>query len=134
VTPFSRIRIGELEKAILEHLWSVGAAHAKAVHSTIGTQRGITLSTIQSTLERLHDKGLLSRGKVSHAYVYVPKVQREELMGRIIEDVMAAFADGKSQPMLSALIDFAARVDEKNLDRLERLIAARRREAQEPKP
>jgi hypothetical protein len=36
--------------------------------------------------------------------------------------------------MLSAFVDFAARVDEENLDRLERLIAARRREAQEPKP
>jgi predicted transcriptional regulator len=95
VTPVLRIRIGELEKAVLEHLWSVDAADAKAVYSTIGTQRGITLSTIQSTLERLHDKGLLSRGKVSHAYVYVPKVQREELMAQIIEGVMAAFAGGQ---------------------------------------
>ena len=134
MTSVSRIRLGDLEKAVLEHLWSVGAAHAKAVHSAVGTQRGITLNTIQSTLERLHDKELLSRRKVSHAYVYVPKVQREELMRRIIEDVMTAFADGKSQPMLSAFVDFAARVDEKNLDRLERLIAARRQEAQEPKP
>jgi len=37
----------------------MGDADAKAVHSIIGTQRGITLNTIQSTLERLHDKGLL---------------------------------------------------------------------------
>lgn len=132
VTPVSRIRLGELEKAVLEHLWSVEAADAKAVHSIIGTQRGITLNTIQSTLERLHGKGLLSRGKVSHAYVYV--LQREQLMGRIIEDVMTAFSDGKSQPMLSAFVDFAARADEKNLDRLERLIEARRREAEEPNP
>jgi len=134
VTHVSGIRLGNLEKAVLEHLWSVGAAHAKAVHSAIGTQRGITLSTIQSTLERLHGKGLLSRGKVSHAYVYVPKLQREQLVGQIIHDVMATFGDGKSQPMLSAFVDFAARVDEKNLDRLERLIAARRRETEEPKP
>jgi len=133
VTPVPRIRLGKLEIAVLEHLWSVGDADAKAVHSIIGTQRGITLNTIQSTLERLHDKGLLSRGKVSHAYIYVPKLQREQLMGRIIEDVMTAFSDGKSQPMLSAFVDFAARVDERNLERLERLIAARR-EAQEPKP
>ncbi len=134
MTAFSRIRIGVLEKAVLEHLWSVGAAHAKAVHDAIGTRRGITLSTIQSTLERLHDKGLLCRGKVSHAYVYVPKLQREQLMGRIIEDVMTAFSDGKSQPMLSAFVDFAARVDEENLDRLERLIAARRRGTKAPEP
>lgn len=134
MTPASHIRLGELEKAVLEHLWSVKAADAKAVHSIIGTQRGITLNTIQSTLERLHGKGLLSRGKVSHAYVYVPKLQREQLMGRIIEDVMTAFSEGKSQPMLSAFVDFAARVDEKNLARLEQLIAARRREAEKPKP
>jgi predicted transcriptional regulator len=132
LTPISRIRLGELEKAVLAHLWSVEAADAKAVHGIIGTQRGITLNTIQSTLERLHGKGLLSRGKVSHAYVYV--LQREQLMGRIIEDVLTAFSDGKSQPMLSAFVDFAARVDEKNLDRLERLIDARRREAEEPNP
>lgn len=134
MTRISRIRLGELEKAVLEHLWSVGEAHAKAVHGAIGIQRGITLNTIQSTLERLHDKGLLRREKVSHAYVYAPKLQREQLVGRIIEDVMTAYTDGKSQPMLSAFVDFAVRVDEKNLERLERLIAARRREGQESKP
>jgi predicted transcriptional regulator len=83
-------------------------------------------------LSVFYDKGLLSRRKVSHAYVYV--LQREELMGRIIEDFLTAFSDGKTQPMLCAFVDFAARVDEKNLDRLERLIEARRREAEEPNP
>jgi hypothetical protein len=54
LTRISSIRLGELEKAVLEHLWSVEAADAKAVHSIIGTQRGITLNTIQSTLRYHH--------------------------------------------------------------------------------
>ena len=129
-----RRHLGELELAVLEYLWSTGSAHAKAVHSAIGTRRGITLNTVQSTLERLYHKGLLSREKVSHAYVYTSHVQREELMTQMIEEVMAVFTGGKHQPMLPTFVDLAARVDEKNLDRLEQLIAARRQAGKEPNP
>lgn len=129
-----RRHLGELELAVLKYLWSTGSAHAKAVHSTIGTRRGITLNTVQSTLERLYHKGLLSREKVSHAYVYTSQVRREELMTQMIEEVMAVFTGGKPQPMLPTFVDLAARVDEKNLDRLEQLIAARRQAGKEPNP
>jgi predicted transcriptional regulator len=44
--------LGELELAVLERLWAEGTAEAKDVHRVIGEPRGITLSTIQSTLER----------------------------------------------------------------------------------
>ena len=129
-----RRHLGELELAVLEYLWSTGSAHAKAVHSAIGTRRGITLNTVQSTLERLYHKGLLSREKVSHAYVYTPQIRREELITQMIEEVMAVFTDGKPQPMLPTFIDLAARVDERNLDRLEQLIAARRQAGKVRKP
>src|ERR671918_1158706 len=118
-----RRHLGELELAVLEYLWSTGLAHAKAVHSAIGTRRGITLNTVQSTLERLYHKELLSREKVSHAYIYTPQVRREELMTQMIEEVMGVFTGGKPQPMLPAFVDLAARVDERNLERLEQLIA-----------
>jgi predicted transcriptional regulator len=125
--------LGELEMAVLEHLWGAGSASAKAVHSALGVSRGITLNTVQSTLERLHHKGLLRREKVSHAYIYAPQVLREELMAQLIGEVIAVFTGNKSQALLSAFVDLAAQVDEQNLDRLERLIAARRMQAQEPK-
>jgi len=55
-------------------LWHGGEGAAKAVHKGLGQARGITLNTIQSTLKRLFEKGLLSRDKVSHAHVYRPRV------------------------------------------------------------
>ena len=131
MSTISRPYLGELELAVLEQLWTHGPLDAKATHRVIGTQRGIGLNTIQSTLERLFRKRLLEREKVSHAYVYTPSVGREELMERLIEDVVETFSDGRSEAMLTAFVDLAARVDEENLSRLERLIAERRAQTQD---
>lgn len=124
--PAKRQNLGELEMAVLEHLWLKVSGDAKAVHNCIGTPRGISQNTIQSTLERLFRKGLLGREKVSHAYVYSPLVQREELMTQLIDEVVKTLSDGKTDYLLSAFVDYAARADESSLDRLEQLIAQRR--------
>jgi predicted transcriptional regulator len=96
------------------------------VHRNIGERRGIALNTVQSTLERLFRKGFLAREKVSHAFLYTPTVQREELMEQLIGKVVETLSDGRPEPMLAAFVDLAAKVDEENLARLERLIAERR--------
>jgi DNA-binding HxlR family transcriptional regulator len=70
--------LGQLESSVMELLWAGGDGEAKAVHAALGRRRGITLNTIQSTLKRLFEKGLLSRDKVSHAHVYRPRVDRQE--------------------------------------------------------
>ncbi|ABA56819.1 BlaI/MecI/CopY family transcriptional regulator [Nitrosococcus oceani] len=126
--------LGELEIAVLEYLWSEGAMDAKDVHQGIGTQRGISLNTVQSALERLYRKKLLSREKVRHAYVYAPAVRREELMAQLMGQVAHVLSAGKGYDLLSTFVDFAARVDEHSLDRLEQLIAERRRQQQEDDP
>ena len=115
----------------MESLWSQGERDAKSVHNEIGVRRGISLNTVQSTLERLFRKGLLQREKVSHAFVYAPAVQRKELMERLIGDVVETLSDGRPEPMLAAFVDLAVRVDEENLARLERLLAERRAQGPE---
>jgi predicted transcriptional regulator len=125
----SRPYLGELEPLVLEELWAKGACDAKTMHRRIGDRRGIALNTVQSTLERLFLKELLSREKVSHAFVYAPLVRREQLMERLIGEVVETFSAGRPEPMLAAFVDLAARGDDENLARLERLIAERRAEA-----
>ena len=114
--------LGELEMAVLEHLWSHGEFDAKGVYSALGKMRGISHNTIQSTLERLYKKKLLTRKKISHAYVYQAIVGRDELMGRMINDVVNTISKNNTDGMLAAFVDIAARTDEAHLDRLEQLI------------
>jgi predicted transcriptional regulator len=122
----SRPYLGELELASLEELWRHGTLEAKALHRVIGIQRGISLTTIQSTLERLFRKRLLTREKVSHAYVYSPAVRREELMERLFAEVIETFSSGGTEQGLAAFVDLAAKNDDDNLAKLEQLIARRR--------
>lgn len=118
--------LGDLEMAVLDHLWRVGQGDAKSVHLVVGSTRGIMPNTVQSTLERLYRKGLLDREKVSHAYVYEPRIARTELMAQLIDDVVKPLSTGQAEPFFAAFIEHALRTDVKALDRLEKLIIARR--------
>ena len=119
-------RLGALETAVLRHLWARGAAEARAVHASLPEARDITLSTVQSTLERLHRKGLLLREKVGHAFRYAPAVSREQFQARAIADAAGDLRGPAAEGVLAALVDVVARVDRANLDRLARALAAAR--------
>jgi predicted transcriptional regulator len=130
----TRPYLGALEIAVLDALWRAGGRDAKSVHREVGVRRGISLNTVQSTLERLFRKGLLAREKVSHAFLYTPALERRELMVRLIGDLVETLSAGRSEPMLAAFVDLAARVDEDNLARLEHLLAERRAQGAEDAP
>lgn len=119
--------LGELESAVMEHLWGRGDADAKAVHAALGRGRGITLNTIQSTLKRLYEKGLLLRDKVSHAHVYRPAIGRDEFQRGALGEVVGALMQGEADAMISAFVHLTERAGPEQLERLERLVAARRR-------
>lgn len=122
----SALNLGDLEIAVLEQLWASGQMDARAMHQRVSSSRRISLSTVQSALERLYRKGLLVREKVSHAYVYAPRVARDEVMARLVEAALDRFDGRQADGLLAAFAGYAERADEVTLDRLERLIAERK--------
>ena len=119
--------LGDLERAVMEHLWDAGEGDVRRVHQFVGRERRITSNTVQSTLQRLHQKGLLDRSKVSHAYVYAPRVDRETYQRDVLAEVVDSIMDGEAGPMLAAFVDLAHRAGDEELERLERMVAERRR-------
>jgi predicted transcriptional regulator len=118
--------LGALELAVLEDLWQAGDVDAKDVHRRVGASRGISLNTVQSTLERLFRKGLLRRDKVSHAYRYRAQVDRTALVGLLIEATVGRVAGAETGVLMSAFVDIASRAGDAQLDQLEALIATAR--------
>ncbi len=123
--------IGELEMAVLEHLWRAGEADVLETHAVVGRRR-ISPNTVGSALERLFRKGLVVREKVSHAYRYRAAVTREELTARRVVDAAGGLAELSQAGMLSAFVDLLADVDEASLDQLEKLIAEKRSKGGRP--
>ncbi|HKK73042.1 MAG TPA: BlaI/MecI/CopY family transcriptional regulator [Candidatus Krumholzibacteria bacterium] len=118
-------RLGDLEFAVLEHFWDHGRADAKAVHAALGRERGITLNTVQSTLKRLHGKGLLDRTKVSHAHVYAPALSRTDFQTLALRRVVERVSGGSAAETISAFVDLTESIDPEQLEHLERLVARR---------
>lgn len=116
-------QLGELEQAVLEHLWAVREADVAEAHAATGKRRGITLNTVGSALERLFRKGLVARRKVSHAYRYSPRLSREEVAARRVIEAAGGIAALSGTAWLAAFVTLVADTDEAALDRLEALIA-----------
>ncbi len=121
--------LGELELAILEHLWAERESDVASAHATLGAPRSITLNTVGSALERLHRKGLARRWKVSHAYRYSAAVDREAFYARRMVEAAGGARALADAGLLAAFVDTVADLDERTLDRLERIIRRRKDEA-----
>jgi predicted transcriptional regulator len=117
----------------MELLWAGGEGEAKAVHAALGKRRGITLNTIQSTLKRLFEKGLLARDKVSHAHVYRPRVDQQQYRRAALASLVGTLMGGEADAMVSAFVDLTERAGPEHLERLQALVAERRRAARSPR-
>jgi predicted transcriptional regulator len=119
-------RLGDLEHAVLEHLWRAGEADVAETHAAIGSHRGISPNTVGSALERLHRKGLVQRRKVSHAYRYTPRLDRDAFRARRLVDAAGGLRTLAKGGLLAAFVDLVADTDRNALDQLERLVARKR--------
>jgi len=118
--------LGELETAVLEWLWEHGTAETRDIQRTLGEARGITLSTIQSTVERLHRKQLLMRERFGHAYRYAPALTRAEFRAKSIAGLAGDLEGADAAGVLAAFVDIVARTDRSKLDELASLVEAAR--------
>ena len=122
------MNLGELEKAVLQYLWQNQPADAKQVHGYFSTSRTSSLNTIQSALDRLYKKGLLSRKKQGHAFQYSTKADRETFVGQLMNEVAADFIPKETDRLKAAFVSLTESVSDSDLDQLEQLIQQRRQQ------
>ncbi|MFK4754298.1 BlaI/MecI/CopY family transcriptional regulator [Oceanobacter antarcticus] len=123
--------LGELEKQVLNYLWSAGEADAKQVHAAFYAERSRSLNTIQSTLDRLYKKQLLSRSKQGHAFIYRTRIDREDLIAQLIRDITSDLIRQDSESLIAAFVSLSADLGEDELNRLEAMILDHRRKGRE---
>lgn len=129
--PLPPLTLGDLEMEVLEQLWRLGSGDVRAVHAAQSKGRDNHPNTVQSALERLFRKGLLDREKQSHAYIYSPRLNREELAARLIEETLGRMNPAKPLPLLAAFVDLSLQNQDLGaLEELERLVAERRSQIQ----
>ena len=85
-----RAPLGELELSVMRHVWACGdcGCLAQEVLKSLEAERVLALTTILTTLDRLHDKGILVREKEGKAYRYRAAVSEDALQKRIVAGVL----------------------------------------------
>lgn len=109
----------------MEVLWRGGPATVREVARQLGNRRAYT--TVMTTLDRLHTKGLVARDKEGNAFHYRAALTRDEFHRAVVEATVSSLLSKSIDPVLAGFVDAAVSVDEKNLARLEKLIAKKRR-------
>ena len=124
--------LGPLERAVMDQAWTQAEVTAAGVRAALTFDRRVSLSTVQSTLDRLHRKRLLTRHKQGRAFVYAAAVSRDDLLGALIAELMDDLSDSGRVSAAAHALDSATGLpaptdaDEATLQRLERWIEARR--------
>ena len=114
--------LGELEKLALNYFWTVSGADAKQVHKYFSEQRGGSLNTIQTALDRLFKKGLLNREKIGHAFHYSAANSRKTFIGQLILSVTQDFVSSDEDNLLAAFVSVSSDLDDQQLSELEATI------------
>ena len=115
--------LGELERHVMDAVWDCPPATVREVADQMRGDADRAYTTVMTTLDRLHKKGLLLREKDGLAWRYRAALDRASWERRVA-DALAAELLAHGDAGLAALIDATA--DEALLDRLAAMIRARR--------
>jgi predicted transcriptional regulator len=124
--------LGPLERQVLEETWRREEISVRDIFVSFNER--VAYTTLMTTLDRLYKKGLLSRRKSGRAFLYSPRLTREEFEQGIAEDVIDGLLGRGAhgvEPVLACIVDAVSENDRELLDELDRLIREKRRELEE---
>jgi predicted transcriptional regulator len=127
VSPASSSALGVLETEVMEAVWRGGELRVRDVHERF--QARLAYTTVMTTMDRLYKKGLLERRKEGRAFVYSARVTRRQLAFDAGAGAIRGLLDSEGEPALSFLVDAVTDRDRELLDRLERLVREKKRQA-----
>jgi predicted transcriptional regulator len=116
-------RLGELEAAIMEVLWSTpDPATVRDVLGALERDPEPAYTTVMTVLDNLHRKGIATRERTGRAWAYRPAQSREEYDA----DAMAAVLDSSSDRN-ATLLRFIGKISPDELARLREMLDAEER-------
>ncbi|MAG57608.1 MAG: transcriptional regulator [Planctomycetes bacterium] len=98
--------VTEAELAVLQVLWDRGTATIRQVTDIAYPQgRASDYGTVQKLLERLREKGHVSRERRDGApHLFAATLDRDGLIGRSLQTMAEKLCDGSMTPLLTSLV------------------------------
>jgi BlaI family penicillinase repressor len=98
-------KLSRLEFQIMEALWTQGELSIREIQEEFPAKRQPAYTTVQTTVYRLEAKGHVRRvRKVGNFHIFAAAISRDAAQRKLIDDLLALFG-GRSQPVVSHLIE-----------------------------
>ncbi|XXF77467.1 BlaI/MecI/CopY family transcriptional regulator [Myxococcaceae bacterium GXIMD 01537] len=114
--------IGEQELALLRWVAEHGPATVGEVAERFGEPQGLARSTVLTVMERLRNKGHLTRTKVEGVFQYASLVPVAELLRGVVSDFVHKALAGSVSPFATYLAE-AEDVSDEELRQLHDVVA-----------
>lgn len=98
-------RLGELERAVMEVLWSSGAPRTARQVADALVHRDLAKTTVLTVLSRLEAKGRVRRCRDKWAHTYAAAASREDYIAELMHEAL-----GDASDRTAALVRFAGQV------------------------
>lgn len=123
--------LGDLEARVVRAIWRIGKpAPARTVHGLVAKEHRVELLTVVTVLNKLVEKGLLTRAKRNDLLHYEARFTEEEFVARASRRVVEGILSLGPEAVTASLVDVLAERDPEQLAELGRLVR-RRLKAQE---
>lgn len=105
-----RNRLGDLERAVMEHLWTSRPSHpdghaGREIHDAIGVKRGIRYTTLMTVLNRMVGKDLLTRRPDGRVWRYSATATREALTSQTLHHNLGDLAGTERRDALLRFLE-----------------------------
>jgi predicted transcriptional regulator len=99
----SILDLAPLELECLSVLWPMGEGTVRDIHRALAAARPRAYTTVLTIMDRLEQKGIVTRRKVGKAYHYQARLSAEEARLKAVEKIVEGFFDGSPEALAAHL-------------------------------
>ena len=121
-------KLPTVQLAIMQALWRRGLATVAEVQQELQPDRPLAYTTLATMLTKMERKGLVDHKRDGRTFVYRPLVERDQVRGSMVVDLVERLFAGDVTELVSHLLD-ECDVTPDELAKLKQLIRQRERKA-----
>jgi BlaI family penicillinase repressor len=99
--------LAPLELDCMTAIWSLGSGTVREIQDKLMATRPRAYTTLMTIMDRLAQKGIVSRQRVGRAYRYEANLSSDEARRNAVGKVVAGFFDGSTEALASHLASHA---------------------------
>lgn len=105
--------LGELEQQIMDIVWECKNCSARDVLNKLETDKKLAYTTVATILQRLFDKGLLTRKENAAGHIYSPKISKEKYTKNVAQSFLKNFISSFGDTAIASFADSIDKLPEK---------------------